>query len=122
MNAAAHVSNALDAAAAALTVTHSDAQCVSVTVMVLVSSASGPRVSGCIRAPRYFWPYKRKAFVPLCGSSVIMIVLLLARCPASINLTYGSDLPLRSADLRPVALTWHKCNVRPVLQTGSAHA
>ena len=29
----------------------------SVTHMVLVSSASGPRVSGCIRAPRYFNPY-----------------------------------------------------------------
>eukprot|EP00964_Phaeocystis_antarctica_P140338 scaffold105181_cov27-Phaeocystis_antarctica.AAC.1 len=25
--------------------------------MVLVSSASGPRVSGCTRAPRYFGPY-----------------------------------------------------------------
>ena len=32
-------------------------RCGSVTVMVLVSSASGPRVSGCIRAPRYFSPY-----------------------------------------------------------------
>ena len=31
-------------------------RCGSVTVMVLVSSASGPRVSGCIRAPRYFHP------------------------------------------------------------------
>ena len=29
----------------------------SVTHMVLVSSASGPRVSGCTRAPRYFGPY-----------------------------------------------------------------
>eukprot|EP00964_Phaeocystis_antarctica_P009048 scaffold4894_cov62-Phaeocystis_antarctica.AAC.1 len=29
----------------------------SVTHMVLVSSASGPRVSGCTRAPRYFHPY-----------------------------------------------------------------
>jgi hypothetical protein len=34
-----------------------------------------------------------------------MIVLLLACCPASVNLTYGSDFPLRSADLSPVALT-----------------
>ena len=30
------------------------ARCGSVTVMVLLSSASGPRVSGCTRAPRYF--------------------------------------------------------------------
>eukprot|EP00964_Phaeocystis_antarctica_P053192 scaffold31192_cov67-Phaeocystis_antarctica.AAC.2 len=29
-------------------------RCGSVTALVLVSSASGPRVSGCIRAPRYF--------------------------------------------------------------------
>ena len=29
----------------------------SATVMVLVSSASGPRVRGCPRAPRYFGPY-----------------------------------------------------------------
>ena len=32
-------------------------RCGSVTVMVLVSSASGPRVRGCPRAPRYFHPY-----------------------------------------------------------------
>ena len=31
-------------------------RCGSVTVMVLVSSASGPRVRGCPRAPRYFHP------------------------------------------------------------------
>ena len=31
-------------------------RCGSVTAMVLVSSASGPRVSGCTRAPRYFNP------------------------------------------------------------------
>ena len=30
--------------------------CGSVTAMVLVSSASRPRVSGCTRAPRYFRP------------------------------------------------------------------
>ena len=38
---------------------HSDTQtrCGSVTALVLVSSASGPRVSGCIRAPRYFGPH-----------------------------------------------------------------
>ena len=30
--------------------------CGRAAVMVLVSSASGPRVSGCIRAPRYFGP------------------------------------------------------------------
>ena len=33
------------------------AWCGSVTVMVLVSSASGPRVSGCPRAPLNFRPY-----------------------------------------------------------------
>ena len=33
------------------------AWCGHATVMVLVSSASGPRVSGCTRAPRYFHPY-----------------------------------------------------------------
>ena len=33
------------------------AWCGHATVMVLVSSASGPRVSGCIRAPRYFHPH-----------------------------------------------------------------
>ena len=33
------------------------AWCGSATVMILVSSASGPRVSGCIRAPLYFHPY-----------------------------------------------------------------
>ena len=32
-------------------------RCGSVTAMVLVSSASGPRVSGCTRAPLYFHPY-----------------------------------------------------------------
>ena len=32
------------------------AWCGHATVMVLVSSASGPRVSGCPRAPRYFRP------------------------------------------------------------------
>ena len=32
-------------------------RCGSVTAMVLVSSASGPRVSGCTRAPLYFRPY-----------------------------------------------------------------
>ena len=32
--------------------------CGRAAVMVLVSSASGPRVSGCIRAPRYFNPHK----------------------------------------------------------------
>ena len=32
-------------------------RCGSVTAMVLVSSASGPRVSGCTRAPRYFGPH-----------------------------------------------------------------
>ena len=32
-------------------------RCGSATVMVLVSTASGPRVSGCIRAPLYFHPY-----------------------------------------------------------------
>jgi len=32
-------------------------RCGSVTALVLVSSASGPRVSGCIRAPLYFHPY-----------------------------------------------------------------
>ena len=32
------------------------ARCGSVTVMVLVSSASGPRVRGCPHAPRYFRP------------------------------------------------------------------
>ena len=31
-------------------------RCGSVTVMVLVSSASGPRVRGCPRVPRYFHP------------------------------------------------------------------
>eukprot|EP00964_Phaeocystis_antarctica_P092438 scaffold59458_cov64-Phaeocystis_antarctica.AAC.2 len=48
-----HRSNALDGAAAALTVTLRRG----VTVMVLVSSASGPRVSSCTRTPRYFGPY-----------------------------------------------------------------
>jgi hypothetical protein len=33
------------------------AWCGRATVMVLVSSASGPRVSGCIRAPLNFRPY-----------------------------------------------------------------
>ena len=33
------------------------AWCGSVTVMVLVSSASGPRVSGCLRAPLNFRPH-----------------------------------------------------------------
>ena len=32
-------------------------RCGSATVMVLVSTASGPRVSGCTRAPRYFGPH-----------------------------------------------------------------
>eukprot|EP00964_Phaeocystis_antarctica_P032630 scaffold18473_cov54-Phaeocystis_antarctica.AAC.12 len=32
-------------------------RCGSATVMVLVSSASGPRVRGCPRAPQYFHPY-----------------------------------------------------------------
>ena len=32
-------------------------RCGSATVMVLVSSASGPRVRGCPRAPLYFHPY-----------------------------------------------------------------
>ena len=32
-------------------------RCGSVTAMVLVSSASGPRVSGCPHAPRYFGPH-----------------------------------------------------------------
>ena len=36
-------------------------RCGSVTVMVLVSSASAPRVSGCTRAPRYFGPYPVKS-------------------------------------------------------------
>eukprot|EP00964_Phaeocystis_antarctica_P135678 scaffold100030_cov51-Phaeocystis_antarctica.AAC.1 len=35
-------------------------RCGSVTVTVLVSSASGPRVSGCIRAPLYFHPHPVK--------------------------------------------------------------
>ena len=37
------------------------AWCGSVTVMVLVSSASGPRVSGCIRDPLNFNPYPLKS-------------------------------------------------------------
>jgi len=37
-------------------------RCGSVTALVLVSSASGPRVSGCIRAPRYFRPYPVKKY------------------------------------------------------------
>ena len=46
-----HRSSALDGA-------DSDTQtrCGSATVMVLVSEASGPRVRGCPRAPRYFHP------------------------------------------------------------------
>ena len=50
-----HRSCALDGAAAALTVlsgTH--AWCGHATVMVLASSAAGPRVSGCTRAPHTF--------------------------------------------------------------------
>ena len=43
------------------------AWCGSATVMAMVSSASGPRVSGCTRAPRYFNPnpvYSKKYKVP----------------------------------------------------------
>eukprot|EP00964_Phaeocystis_antarctica_P052120 scaffold30493_cov64-Phaeocystis_antarctica.AAC.1 len=50
---------------AALCFRHSDsgthAWCGHATVMVLVSSASGPRVRGCPRAPRYFGPYPVRA-------------------------------------------------------------
>ena len=35
--------------------------CGRAAVMVLVSSASGPRVRGCTRAPRYFGPYPVKS-------------------------------------------------------------
>ena len=65
-----HRSNALDGAAAALTVALRRGVAVecAVTVMVLVSSSSGPRVSGCPRAhgetlgfgPHRVKPYKSK--------------------------------------------------------------
>ena len=47
-----HRSNALDGAAAARFDSDTQTRCGSVTALVLVSSASGPRVSGCIRARR----------------------------------------------------------------------
>ena len=47
-----HRSNALHGAAAALTVSGTHAWCGHATVMVLVSSASRPRVSGCTRVRR----------------------------------------------------------------------
>ena len=53
-----HRSNARDGAAAAL---RSDGRthacCGRAAVIVLVSTAPGPHVRGCIRAPRHFGPY-----------------------------------------------------------------
>ena len=51
----------LDGAAAALKVARTPRCWDRATVMVLVSPSSGPRVSGCIRARRYFGPYPRRA-------------------------------------------------------------
>ena len=47
------------------------AWCGHATVMVLVSSASGPRVSGCTRAPRYFGPHPVRVTHRRGGGSII---------------------------------------------------
>ena len=55
------------------------AWCGSVTVMVLVSSASGPRVSGCPRAPLNFRPYPVSTLLWLELRRLPQILLVLVR-------------------------------------------
>ena len=51
-----HRSNALDGAAAALTVARTRGVAMPLSWSWSHVKASGPRVSGCTRAPRYFHP------------------------------------------------------------------
>ena len=81
-----HRSNALDGAAATLTHSGTHAWCGHATVMVLVSSASGPRVSGCTFYPRFAGYFKIRKAVPCTttGQFAVVTVFLVSRCAGSL--------------------------------------
>ena len=75
-------------------------RCGSVTVMVLVSSASGPRVSSCPRAPRYFDPHpvsmSRSVLAPPKNKKDLKSVTLASRRLGSeIDITHNLPSPCR---------------------------